>query len=75
MLNKIIEHLSGFIYPNSLYGNDVLKCIEWLKSLRPFWKPREEQMEALQNAERLVRPYYPEHAKILAELYEQLKAL
>lgn len=46
-----------------------------LKSLRPSWKPSEEQMEALQNAERLVRPYYPEHAKILAELYEQLKAL
>jgi len=34
IINKIIEHLSEFIYPKSLYGEDVKECIDWLKSLR-----------------------------------------
>lgn len=43
----------------------------WLKSLRPSWKPSEEQMEALLNALHPDDPYYPE----LKSLYEQLKKL
>ena len=38
--NKIIWHLSGYIYPNSLYGEDVKECINWLKSLLP--QPKKE---------------------------------
>lgn len=48
----------------------------WLNNLRPSWKPSEEQMEVLLNAEGLVRANnYNENAKILASLYEQLKKL
>lgn len=57
--------------------------IDWLKSLRDNykncnsrWKPSEEQMAALLNAEGLVRANnYPENAKILASLYTDLKKL
>lgn len=55
----------------------------WLESLRDNykkcncrWKPSEEQMAALLNAEGLVRANnYPENAKILASLYTDLKKL
>ena len=64
------------------FNNELIKdCdkqIAWLKSLRPqpHWKPSEEQMAVLSNAERLVRANnYTENAKILAGLYEQLKKL
>lgn len=44
--------------------------IAFLKSLRPSWKPSEEQMKALQNAVALAAGN-----KVLAGLYEQLKQL
>lgn len=48
MQNKIIGHLSAYIYPNSLYGEDAKECIEWLKSLRPQpkqdWSEEDEEM-------------------------------
>ena len=48
----------------------------WLKSLRPSWKPSEEQMKALLNIEGDLRAFqYNDKAKIIAELYEQLKRL
>lgn len=56
----------------------LIPFIERLKSLRPqsHWKPSKEQMEVLLNTEGLVRANnYPENAKILASLYEQLKKL
>lgn len=56
----------------------IEECLNWLKFLRlkSHWKPSEEQMDALLNAEGLVRANnYPENAKILALLYEQLKTL
>ena len=43
------------------------KEIDWLKSLRPSWKPSEEQMEALKECGWCKR--------VLRELYEQLKKL
>ena len=50
--------------------------IDWLKSLRPSWKPSEEQMGALLGAEGILRRLqYDDRAKILASLYEQLKQL
>lgn len=55
----------------------------WLKHLRDNykkcnsrWKPSEEQMEVLLNTEGLVRANnYPENAKIIASLYNDLKKL
>lgn len=48
--------------------------IAWLKSLRPSWKPSEEQMEALKRAS--TNEYLPaKQFDILVSLYEQLKKL
>lgn len=46
--------------------------ISWLKSLRPFWKPSEEQMRHLHYA---LTPGSAFDLNILNELYEQLKKL
>ena len=43
MRNKIIGHLSAYIYPNSLYGEDVKECIDWFESLCP--QPKQEWSE------------------------------
>lgn len=44
--------------------------------LRPSWKPSEEQMKALLNIEGDLRAFQSyDKAKIIAELYEQLKRL
>lgn len=54
----------------------VDKVKSWLKSLRPSWKPSEEQMKTLLNIEGDLRAFqYNDKAKIIAELYEQLKRL
>lgn len=45
--------------------------IAWLKSLRPSWKPSEEQMEALKHTAEWKRYSDPQ----LFSLYEQLKKL
>ena len=50
--------------------------VSFLKSLHPSWKPSEEQMEALLNAEGFLRAgLQHDSAKTIAELYEQLKKL
>jgi hypothetical protein len=47
-----------------------------LKSLRPSWKPSEEQLKALLNAEGyLLEGDQFDSAKSIAQLYEQLKAI
>ena len=60
----------------SVWGKDFEKKYFWLKSLRPSWKPSEEQMAVLLSAEVLmIAGDYPESARILAELYIELKRL
>ena len=91
MLKRVLETYT--CYEADIRSKDVLsdndievlhECAEekiWLKgrfkSLRPFWKPSEEQMEALMDALRVSLsepdmriPYEP-----LSALYEQLKKL
>ena len=46
-------------------------CPKGTKSLRPSWKPSEEQMDALNKARRFI----PYNCDILESLYEQLKKL
>ena len=57
--------------------NDMGACWSaerWLKSLRPSWKPSEDQMEALRRAS--TNEYVSEEQfDILVSLYEQLKKL
>jgi len=58
------------------FYKDIDECIAWVCDLRPSWKPSEDQMAVLLNAEGLMRAGdYPESAKILAELYVELKKL
>lgn len=50
--------------------------IAWLKSLRPSWRPSEEQMLALNDAKNYLIAYcQPNIAKVLSELEEQLEKL
>ncbi|MBO7509968.1 MAG: hypothetical protein J6T35_02185 [Bacteroidales bacterium] len=49
--------------------------ISWLKSLRPSWRPSEEQMEALCRCVDYLEESDNEDADIMTELYEQLKRM
>lgn len=54
---------------------NILKAFEGKES-RKDWKPSEEQMAALLNIEGDLRAFqYDDKAKVIAELYEQLKRL
>lgn len=78
MRNKIIGHLSGFIYPNSLYGEDAKECINWLKSIHSSWKPSEEQMDTLKTVYEYFSTSTPTNVKMsdtLRSLYSDLKKL
>ena len=44
------------------------ECIDWLKSLRPHWKPSEEQMEALQIAAMESKTDFETLTSLLVEL-------
>ena len=72
---RIRKAILGFVNPDkggtkySSYA-ELVKWSDWLKSLRPSWKPSEEQMKALQNAVALTAC-----DKELARLYNQLEKL
>ena len=73
MLQNILECLrNGW----KKLPTDILKYESWLKSLRPQsqWKPSEEQIVALKHASNDCSIAFAD-MKILATLYEQLKAL
>ena len=53
--------------------SEILECVDKLKSIRPSWKPSEEQMEAMKNI--AYGMYQNGDGPILRELYEQLKKL
>ena len=61
----------------SLHFNkkDITKAVDWIKSLRPHWKPSDKQMNALVNALSLAKNCGEESAFDLRTLYEQLKKL
>jgi hypothetical protein len=50
MLDAMIDIVSGTFYEPLCPRKEMLS---WLKSLRPSWKPSEEQMEALKNVIRI----------------------
>lgn len=62
-------------------STDFRKIVDWLRDLRPSWKPSEEQMnclcaavdEAIRKHNESVSGYKP--AIVLKSLYEQLKKL
>ena len=56
--------------------NDYQREIDWLKSLRPSWKPSEEQMADLLHIEGELRGLgRNDEAKAIAGLYDDLKKL
>ena len=80
-LGETIQHLEELIRIDKAKhcGVDVQyyqRDIDWLKSLRPksTWKPSDEQMDALKHAFNDGSIVFAD-MKILATLYEQLKAL
>lgn len=58
-------------------ANKVISLLlEKIEPPQKHWKPSEEQMKALLNIEGDLRAFqYNDKAKIIAELYEQLKQL
>ena len=66
--------ISDYLTGKEHYGGMIAR----LRCLKPksSWKPSEEQMKALLNIEGDLRAFqYNDKAKIIAELYEQLKRL
>ena len=57
------------------YFASVDKVKSWLKSLRPGWKPTEEQMEALNAMNCYGELSYQGQQQLLIDLYQQLKKL
>ena len=71
MLQSLILFIDTYNY---FAGKDARVVIKWLKSLRPSWKPSEEQMEALERAS--TNKYLSaKQYDILVSLYKQLKKL
>ena len=74
----IIPNMREFrVFYSDNEGSVMFFKRDWIEVKEiPSWKPSEEQMKALLSAEGVLRAQdYPENAKILADLYEQLKKL
>lgn len=69
MRESIIDYLNS----KQVYAHSRANMIVWLKSLRPSWKPSEEQISALERA--IVKMHAPNDIGILAELRDILKKL
>lgn len=73
MLDAMIDIVSNSLYEPLCPREGMLA---WLKSLRPSWKPSEEQIEALHTAVYLEEmQFYGGLKDKLRDLYEQLKKL
>ena len=73
LISTSISFLKNFA--DKGYENAV-ECIDWLKSLRPnYWKPSEEQMEALDWAAGFIEESSKAFSDALKSLYTDLKKL
>jgi len=78
MMQDLIDLLWIIQGSSNIKPGTASKYEQWLKSLRPHWKPSEEQMKILNwAANGMVDKSIaaPEMRAVLRELYEQLKAL
>lgn len=77
MIERLITRLNWITYNTRTDGTSpnitFFDEIAWLKSLRPSWRPSEEQMEALKNS--AYGSYQNGDGPALRKLYEQLKKL
>ena len=73
MLERIIERGQS---QTQLFGTGLTpEQVSWLKSLRPSWKPSEEQMDAIDRCVDYLAESDNEDAEIMESLQEQLKKL
>lgn len=79
---NIIKAAVAFVEQNNHFnywgGIDKRTVIKALRSLKPHWKPSEEQIKAIRLAKSFVTDDFDEHptlSEILMELEEQLKKL
>ena len=70
---RILKGIIGLVDHDQHYGVSNKEMIDWLKSLRPSWKPSEEQIRALERA--IVRFNSVDDIPILTELRDKLKKL
>ena len=68
----------GFLENEIPFVNDehkkrIKQCVSWLISLKPRWKPSEEQMESLMDS--IQSLYACKEKNLLLDLYEQLQKL
>ena len=73
-----VNHPDGFFKANELDTTDMRgvhteEIISWLKSLRPSWRPSEEQMDSLRDT--IVQTKGYSYSVYLPELYEHLKGI
>ena len=64
---RILKGIIGLVDHNQHYNVSNKEMLDWLKSLRPSWKPSEEQMvkEALEG-EVMTNGFYPYEPRIVA---------
>ena len=70
---RILKGIIGLVDHDQHYGVSNKEMIAWLKSLRPSWKPSEEQIRALERA--IIRVHSVDDIPILTELRDKLKKL
>lgn len=69
----LMEYFGPKVQLDFVRGVPIQKIRDWLKSLRPSWKPSEEQIRALERA--IVRFNSVDDIPILTELRDKLKKL
>lgn len=72
LISVIEAHYNEYELVRDDYPINARELGDWLKSLRPSWKPSEEQMDAIQYVSNLD---YGGHRKALESLYSDLKKL
>lgn len=72
---KRISRIADFIWKNRKGDTDEIyqqeQDVNWLKSIKPRWKPTEEQMEAL----KYFISFHEDHARSLTTKWEEFKNL
>ena len=70
---KILSDIDELLYDAPWSDKEIEEHRIWLKSLRPSWKPSEEQMKALEDAFR--KNGSNEYRESINSLYQDLKKL
>ena len=72
---RILKGIIGLVDHDQHYNVSNKEMLDWLKSLRPFWKPSEEQMNALRRAVNKLANTDVADSVRLSIMYDNLKKL